>query len=241
MIDVTERLPDQVIDVATVPVVVDFWAEWCGPCRQLGPMLEQAVDAREGEVVLAKLDTDANQRLASAFRIQGIPAVKAFKDGKVVAEFVGAQPPARSSASSTRLVPSEADALDRRRRGVAAPRARARAGPRGRGVPLARILLRRGDDDEAPRAARGRPGGFAADGLRAGSALERRRRRRREALAALDAGDRERALDLLSRRWPPPTAQGRHAPRGRRACSTSSASTTRSRATRAAAWPARLY
>src|SRR3954447_2845621 len=94
-----------------LPVVVDFWAAWCGPCKQLTPVLERAVNARAGKVELAKVDTDANQRLSAAFRIQGIPAVKAFRDGKVVDEFVGAQPPAQVARFLDGLVPSEADAL----------------------------------------------------------------------------------------------------------------------------------
>lgn len=94
-----------------VPVVVDFWAAWCGPCRTLGPALEAAVDARGGDVVLAKLDVDANQQIAQQFRIQGIPAVKAFRDGEVVAEFTGAIGPAQIEQFLDGVVPSEADRL----------------------------------------------------------------------------------------------------------------------------------
>ena len=75
------------------PVVVDFWAEWCGPCKMLGPVLEQATSDKG--VTLAKIDVDANQEVARTYGISGIPAVKAFRNGQVVAEFVGAQPPER--------------------------------------------------------------------------------------------------------------------------------------------------
>src|SRR5690242_6440277 len=113
MADVTERdFEARVIERSReVPVVVDFWAEWCGPCRTLGPALEAAVEKRAGKVELAKLDVDSNQGLASAFGIRGIPAVKAFRDGKMVAEFTGAIPPPAVEQFLDQLVPSEADEL----------------------------------------------------------------------------------------------------------------------------------
>lgn len=75
-----------------VPVVVDLWAEWCGPCRTLGPILEKVIDETEGKVVLAKVDVDQNPQVAQAFQVQGIPAVYALRDSQVVTGFVGAQP-----------------------------------------------------------------------------------------------------------------------------------------------------
>jgi putative thioredoxin len=90
----------------TVPVVVDFWADWCAPCHALAPVLERAVEAHGGQVVLARVDVDHNPRLAMAFQVQGIPAVKAFLGGQLVDEFVGAQPAAVVQQFVEGLLPS---------------------------------------------------------------------------------------------------------------------------------------
>ncbi len=95
-----------------LPVVVDFWAEWCGPCRMLGPVLESETEARAGTVELAKLDVDANPVVAREYGIMSIPAVKAFRNGHVVKEFVGALPPDSVGAFLDELAgPSAAEAL----------------------------------------------------------------------------------------------------------------------------------
>ncbi len=113
VIDATESdFQREVIDRShTTPVVVDFWAPWCGPCKQLTPLLEQLAGDAEGMVVLAKVNTDDNQALSQTYGVQGIPSVKAFVDGKIVDEFVGAQSPATVQRFFAKLIPSEADGL----------------------------------------------------------------------------------------------------------------------------------
>jgi len=179
------------------PVVVDFWAEWCGPCRTLGPIIEQAVDARDGQVSLVKVDTEANPRLASAFRIQSIPAVKAFKDGAVVDEFIGALPPAQVERFLDGLVPSEVDALVAAGDEASLRRAlELEPGRADAALPLAKLLAAQGDRDAALAVLERVAGSFAADGL----AVRLRLAEDPElapALAALDAGDAESGLDGL--------------------------------------------
>jgi putative thioredoxin len=179
--------------------VVDFWAEWCGPCRQLGPVLERTVADRAGKVELVKLDVDANPNLARTYRIQGIPAVKAFRDGGVVSEFVGAQPPLAVERFLDALLPSEADTLIQAgdeaslRQANELEPARADAA-----LPLARLLLARGETGEAAEILARVPGSFAAAGLAARIKLQQAGvPDLSEAFQALDEGDTERGLDAL--------------------------------------------
>jgi putative thioredoxin len=174
-----------------LPVVVDFWAAWCGPCRVLGPVLEQAVGDTNGKLELAKVDVDSNQRLAQTYGVRGIPAVKAFRDGRVVDEFVGSLPQVAVEQFVEKLLPSEADGLVTAgdeaslRHALELEPRRADAA-----VALARLLLERGDAGAALELVDPLEGDFVAEGLAA---------RARLMLAAGPDGDLGSALDALAR------------------------------------------
>jgi putative thioredoxin len=158
-IDVTDAtFPTEVVERSKqVPVVVDLWAEWCGPCKQLGPILEKVIDETDGKVVLAKVDVDANQQVAAAFQVQGIPAVFALRDGKIVDHFVGAQPESMVRQFVDGLVPSDeesqvaslvaaGDEASLRQALELAP------GHEGAVLALAEVLVGRRDDGDADEA-----------------------------------------------------------------------------------------
>jgi putative thioredoxin len=181
-----------------VPVLVDFWADWCQPCHMLAPVIEQAVDAHAGKVELAKLDTDHNQATAARYGVRGLPTVKAFRNGEVVDEFTGAQPPLVVERFVAGLVPSEADELVgggdeeslRRALEVDPDHTAARR-------ELARLLLRRGEAEEALALLEGVSGDFVADGLAARARLAGDADLA-AAFEAWDQGDPATALELLN-------------------------------------------
>lgn len=158
MVDVTDATFEAEVlrRSSEVPVVVDLWAPWCGPCRTLGPVIEKVVAATEGAVALAKVNIDDNPAIANSFQVQSIPAVFALKDGKVVDGFIGALPEAAVSEFVVKLVPqaSEADLLveEGTRTATEGPLYKAlelQPDHAGAIVGLAPLLIARGATDEA--------------------------------------------------------------------------------------------
>jgi putative thioredoxin len=156
MTDVTDSdFATQVIERSSqVPVVVDLWAPWCGPCKQLGPIIEKVVAATEGKVELAKVNVDDNPQVAQMFQVQGIPAVYAVKNGAVVDGFVGAQGEQAVAEFVQRLIdaqePSEIDLLVEAGDEASLRRAlELDADHEAAVVALAQMLVERGDSDEA--------------------------------------------------------------------------------------------
>ncbi|MGI9576691.1 MAG: thioredoxin domain-containing protein [Microthrixaceae bacterium] len=139
---------------AAVPVVVDLWAEWCGPCKTLGPIIEKVVAETQGKVELAKVDVDANPQIANAFQAQSIPAVHAIVDGKVADSFVGAQPESvvREFVAKLNASPEEQEVARLIEAGDEASLRAAleiKADSEPAVVALAELLVTRGDTEEA--------------------------------------------------------------------------------------------
>ena len=182
-----------------VPVLVDFWADWCRPCHALAPVIERAVEAHPGKVELAKLDVDANPATAARYAVRGLPTVKAFRHGEVASEFTGAQPPDAVERFVSKLVPSEADELV----GSGDEQALRRALEVEPGHPearreLGRLLLARGEVDEALELLEGIPGDFLAEGLAARARLTGDPDLV-PAFEAWDGGDHATALEVLQK------------------------------------------
>jgi putative thioredoxin len=138
----------------SVPVVVDLWAEWCGPCKTLGPIIEKVVGATDGKVVLAKVDVDKNPGVSQAFRVQGIPAVFAIRDGQVVDSFVGAYPEHEVQRFVDGLLPTEAQSevaalVDKGDEHSLRQALELEPGNEDAVVSLAELLVDGGDGDEA--------------------------------------------------------------------------------------------